>query len=135
MAKETDLQLLTDTQLEIMNFVWQHGSATVADVWKEMSATRDLARNTVQTMMVRLEDKGFLRHRMEGKSFVYLPAKKRTTTLRRMLRALIRTAFAGSTAGLITTLLEQENLSAAETQRIRDLLDQQSKQENNEDEK
>ena len=66
MAKETDLQLLTDTQLEIMNFVWQHGSATVADVWKEMSATRDLARNTVQTMMVRLEERGVLNREVEG---------------------------------------------------------------------
>ena len=135
MVKDTDLQLLTDTQLEIMNFVWKNGSATVADVWKEMSTTREVARNTVQTMMVRLEDKGFLRHRMQGKSFVYLPAKKRTTTLRRMLRALIKTAFAGSTAGLITTLLEQEQLSDAETKRIRHLLDQQSNQDKSEDEK
>lgn len=135
MVKDPDLQLLTDTQLEIMNFVWQHGSATVADVWREMSKTRDVARNTVQTMMVRLEDKGFLRHHMQGKSFVYLPAKKRTTTLRRILRAFVKTAFAGSTAGLITTLLEQEQLSDAETKRIRDLLDRQSRTKYSENEK
>ena len=135
MVRDTDLQLLTDTQLEIMNLVWARGSATVAEIWKALSSDRELARNTVQTMMVRLEDKGFLKHRTEGKSFVYFPAKKRTTTLRKILRALTKSAFAGSTAGLITTLLEQEQLSDSEIERIRDLLDQNASKRNREDEK
>ena len=51
---------LSEAQLEIMNLVWDQGEVTVADVWKALAKRRKLARNTMQTMIVRLEEKGWL---------------------------------------------------------------------------
>ena len=57
---------LSGAQLEIMQVVWDGDGVIVADVWKRLSANRPIARNTVQTMMTRLEKKGWLRHREAG---------------------------------------------------------------------
>ncbi len=62
---------LTDAQREIMEIVWERREVTVSEVRDALAARRKLARNTVQTMIVRLEDKGWLKHREQGRTFVY----------------------------------------------------------------
>ena len=59
-ADPNELPSLSPGQLEIMDVVWRHGEATVAEVWKALSARRQVARNTVLTMLARLEEKGWL---------------------------------------------------------------------------
>ena len=66
MAKTHVLPPLSEAQLEIMNVVWDRGEVTVAQVWKILSTRRKVARNTVQTMLARLEEKGWLRCDSEG---------------------------------------------------------------------
>ncbi|RPH40896.1 MAG: MarR family transcriptional regulator, partial [Planctomycetota bacterium] len=51
---------LSERQLEIMNIVWQRKEATVADVWDALTRRSKIARNTVLTLMQRLEEKGWL---------------------------------------------------------------------------
>ena len=123
MAKRKALPPLTAAQLEIMNAVWRLGEATVGQVWETLTARRPLARNTVQTVMARLEEKGWLTHRTEGQTFYYAPAVPRQTTLRRMVRDLIETAFAGSPEGLVLALLEGRGVTKDEAERIRRIID------------
>lgn len=115
---------LSEAQLEIMNAVWDRGEATVGEVWKMLSARRNVARNTILTMITRLEEKGWLRHRTEGKTFWYKAAVPRKTTLTQMVRRLVNTAFSGSALGLVMTLVESGGLSDEEAARIRQMLDQ-----------
>ena len=72
---------LSEAQMEIMNVVWDRGEATVADVWKVLSARRKLARSTVLTMLTRLEEKGWLSRDEEGHAFRYRAAVPREATL------------------------------------------------------
>ena len=51
---------LSDAQREIMDIIWDRGEATVAEVWRQFSARRPVARNTVLTLITRLVDKGWL---------------------------------------------------------------------------
>jgi predicted transcriptional regulator len=97
---------------------------TVGEVLELMSASRSIARNTVQTTMVRLEEKGWLRHRQVANAFRYSAAVERQTSLGGMLGDLIDNAFDGSTEGLVMTLLQERALSADEADRIRKLIDQ-----------
>ena len=55
-----ELPSLSPGQFEIMDVVWRQGDVTVAEVWKTLSAHRQIARNTVLTMLTRLEEKGWL---------------------------------------------------------------------------
>jgi predicted transcriptional regulator len=132
MAKSEKTSPLSEAQLEIMNVVWDHREVTVAQVWRELSGRRRVARNTVQTMITRLEDRGWLKHRREGITFWYTATSSRKITLRRMLRRMTDTAFGGSTAGMVMALLEDQSLSADEAEHIQGMIEdvQRSKKQN-----
>jgi len=114
---------LSENQTEIMNIVWAHGEAGVALVLDELRKRRPLSRNTVQTMLSRLEGKGWLKARKDGNAFVYSAAVDRKQTLGEMVRQLVDVAFGGSAQGLIMTLLEERGIAADEKARIRSMLD------------
>ncbi len=129
MAKADDLPALSDTQMEIMSVIWERGEATLGDVWKELSDRRDVAKNTIQTLLTRLVDKGWLKYRAEGKVFHYRAAVARESSLKLVARRLLGTAFRGSTEGLMMALLDGHKLSQEEAERIKDLIDRASTQE------
>lgn len=119
-----DLTSLSDAQLEIMRLIWDRGEATVAEVWRAIGRQRPVARNTVLTTITRLEERGWLRHRSVGNTFVYSALHPRESVQASMAMKLINAAFEGSAAGLVMTLLEGGRLSEEEAERIRAMLEQ-----------
>lgn len=122
MSNPDQLTPLSEAQLEIMNVVWERGEVTVGEVWRTLSAKRSLARNTVLTMIRRLEEKGWLRHRTEGNAFRYTAVHPRRAAVKGLVERMVNTVFAGSAEGLIMTLLEGGGLSEDESERIRAIL-------------
>ena len=114
---------LSEAQLELMHIIWDTGETTVSEVWKRLSLRRRVARNTVLTLMERLVKKGWLRRRAEGHVFRYSAALQRQATLGGIVRRLVDTAFGGSAEGLVTALLDERGVTAAEAERIRKLID------------
>ncbi len=123
-VESEDRAPLSEAQMEIMNLVWDQGEVTVAEVWKALSARRRLARNTVQTMMARLEEKGWLVCQSEGHAFRYQAAVPRRDVQGMMVRRLLDAAFGGSAEGLVLALLEGRGISLREAQRVRALIEQ-----------
>jgi BlaI family transcriptional regulator, penicillinase repressor len=118
---------LSEAQLEIMNVVWDRGEVTVADVWKALSVDRKVARNTVLTMLTRLEEKGWLERDSVEHAHRYRAAVPRETTLGTILSRLVQTAFGGSAEGLLVALLQDRGVSKEEAARIRAMIDQAEK--------
>ena len=114
---------LADGQLEIMEIVWKRGEVTVAEVWKELSKRRKVARNTVQTMLQRLADQGWLHSRTDSHAHRYRAAAARSTTLKNMLQQFMNVVFAGSTEGLLAALLHKRKVTPEEAMKIRGLID------------
>lgn len=123
-ADSNELPSLSPGQLEIMDVVWRQGDATVAEVWKALAARRQVARNTVLTMLARLEEKGWLARKADTHAHIYRATVSRETALGTMLDQLVETAFGGSTEGLVMTLLQGRKISKEETTRLRALIDQ-----------
>jgi BlaI family transcriptional regulator, penicillinase repressor len=124
MAKHNETPSLpSDAQVEVLNILWDRGEATVGEVWQAFAAQRPVARNTVLTLIARLEEKGWLRRRVEGNVIRYKAVVPKQTALQQIARRLVDTAFGGSTEGLIMTLLGGGDLSAGETDRIRAMLE------------
>jgi|SRR5579871_1301873 len=117
------LAALSEAQTEIMNVVWDRGEATLAQVWAALSARREIARNTVQTQLTRLVEKGWLLHRSEGKAFYYRPAVPRQEARSRVVQRLVDAVFEGSAEGLVMTLLDGRKLSKEEADRIRAMIE------------
>lgn len=122
MAK-ADAAPLTDAQREIMELVWDRGEITVSEVRDALAERRKLARNTVQTMIVRLEEKGWLKHRQEGRTFVYSAKRPRTVSLGAKVSQMVDRFFAGSAEEMVTALLEYRGLSSDEAERIRTMIE------------
>jgi len=127
--REPDPPPLSAGQMEIMNVVWEQREATVSAVWKAIAAQRPVARNTVQTMMVRLEEKGWLRCSTEGHAFRYRAVKPREEVLRGLVQHLVDSAFGGSAEGLVLALVHGRGVTPTEVQRIRmiDLAEKEKK--------
>lgn len=66
-----------ELQRAVIEAVWESGEATVRQVWKRLCREKELAYTTVLTAMQRLERDGWLKHRVEGKTHVYLPTRTR----------------------------------------------------------
>ena len=94
-----------------MKVVWDHGPATVRDVYEALRARRRIAYTTVLTMMNVLERKGHLRKRAEGRSFRYQPARPRTQVVKAMVREFLDRVFGGSAQPLLVHLVEDRQLS------------------------
>jgi BlaI family penicillinase repressor len=122
MSDAPDLPALSDAQMEIMNEVWDRGEATVAEVWKALSSRRRVARNTVLTMMVRLQERGWLLCESGEHAFRYRAAAPREAVQDLMVRRLLDSAFNGSAEGLVMALIDGRGLSADESRRIRDMI-------------
>lgn len=114
---------LTSAQREIMEIVWDRGEATVAEVRRALSPRRPLSRNTVQTVLTRLEDRGWLKHRDIGRRFVYTANVPRKTSLGAKVVQLIDRFFAGVPEDMVSALVEYRGLSRDEAQRIRAMID------------
>lgn len=131
MAK-ADSSPLTDAQRQIMEIVWERGEVTVSEVRDALVEKRDLARNTVQTMIVRLEEKGWLKHREHGRTFVYSAKRPRTVSLGAKVSQMVDRLFAGSPEELVTALLDYRDISPEEIERIRAMIDKaETKQKRN----
>src|ERR1044071_8818768 len=100
----SDLPPLSEAQMEIMNVVWEQGEVTLGQVWRALSVRRKVASNTVQTVLTRLTEKGWLQARPEGKIFHYRAAYPRYAALRHLAQRLVQVAF-GSTEGMMVALL------------------------------
>ena|SRR5687768_7890196 len=121
-----DIQF-TDRELDVMAVLWERGTATVAEVRE--SLTDDLAYTTVLTVLRTLEEKGFIDHVDEGKAHRYRPLVGRERAGKSALRRLVRKVFRGSPELLLTHLVSDRDLTAAELKRMRRLLDERLREE------
>ncbi len=117
-----DLPRLSEAQLEVMNVVWELQDCTVLDVLDQLRSRRDIARNTVQTTMARLDEKGWLLHEDVGGKFVYRASVPREQVQQDYVDGVVQSVFDGSAEGLVLALLQNRSLSRSEATRIRKMI-------------
>ena len=115
---------LSKAELEIARIVWNLKDAGVRQVFNALPAGRDIDFTTVQTYLRRLEDKGYLNARLEGRNRVYSPKVRPQTVIRETVGEMVDLLFAGETMPLMKHLVEERKFSADEIDQIRQLLDQ-----------
>jgi predicted transcriptional regulator len=113
---------LGDLQLAIMKVLWEAGAATVAEVHKALGPGADLAYTTVATMLRKMEARGLVRHREEGRRFVYEPAVSEAGVTRSMADDLLDRLFEGRLADMVSHLLSTREVSPAELDELERLI-------------
>jgi len=91
---------------QIMDIVYRLEEADAETVRAELAD--DVSNSTVRTMLRHLEEKDYLKHRKEGRRYVYHPARPKAEVRRSMLQHLTETFFCGSVSEAVATLLSAE---------------------------
>ncbi len=113
---------LGDLQLRLLQILWARGEASVADVHDLLKPERDLAYTTVATMLRKMEVRGLVAHRDEGRTFVYRAAVQAEQVGRNLTDHVVERFFEGSLAGAVNHLLRTRQVSRDELEEIERLI-------------
>jgi predicted transcriptional regulator len=117
---------LTELQLDIMGVLWERGEATAIEVREALRPKRELAQTTVSTLLSRLERRSLITHRMEGRQYVYRAQVEEARVRRSVVSGFSEMAdrlFAGDLAAMVTQLLDESDVDAADLARVREMIE------------
>ena len=113
---------LTEAELRLMKVLWLRGESTVAELASGVAAEVELAYNSVLTTVRVLESKGYVRHRQEGRAFLYTACVAQGEAGLGEVRHVMQRFFAGSRERMLLSLLGDREISAEELRRLRDAI-------------
>jgi len=120
--KNTDMQKLTKAEEEIMQLIWDLERCTVSDLLDRLGEPRP-PHSSISSIVRILEKKGFVSHKAYGKTHEYFPLIEKGAYGKRTLLDVVRNYFDGSSAQLVTHLLEEEALSEQELNSLRKIIE------------
>ena len=112
---------LSAAERQVMEVVWERGEVTAKEARDALQ--REVARNTVRTLLERMEEKGWVTHREVGRAYLYRAARPREESIGRKIREIVDTVCGGSAESLVAALLDYRGLRPGELQRIRKMLE------------
>lgn len=113
----------TESELEILQVLWEKQKATVREVHEILALTKDVGYTTTLKLMQIMYDKGLVRRDESNKTHVYEPLASREKTQKQLVSRMVDTLFQGSPAQLVMQALGQHRTSAGELEEIQRLLD------------
>jgi len=118
---------LGDLQLRIMNVLWDRGEATVSQVIEALPNGGSFAYTTLATMLRKMEARGLVDHRLEGRSFIYHARVGAEEIRRSMANHLVDRLFEGSLTDAVNQLLNTREVSRAELAKLESLIAERKK--------
>jgi BlaI family transcriptional regulator, penicillinase repressor len=110
---------LGELERAVMRLVWQQGDITAEQVREQLSEQdRPLKDSTIRTVLRRLEEKGYVTHTVESRTFRYRPAESRQLVAGRAVKRIIDRFCDGSVEALLVGMVDSEVLDRNELQRL-----------------
>ena len=104
--------VISGREFAILKLLWEHGALTVRQIRSHLTVKEEIPYTTVLSLVQLMENKGYLRHRAEGKTYWYSPKVERRTMTRRLLRDFIARFFDNSPQELVMGLAESAVMDA-----------------------
>ena len=114
---------LSDLQMDVMRVLWEGGERTTTDVTQGLAPARRLAHTTVSTLLTRLQKRGLVSSRKDGRQLIYKAEVAEQQVRRSMVSGLLSSLFAGDAQALVAHLVREDAISADDLSAIRKLLD------------
>ena len=113
---------LTELENEVMQAVWSAEACSVEDVQRAVSLKRSLKEVTVRTLLRRLEQKGFLRYKSEGRAYIDRAVEPARSLAARAVRQIIDRFCQGSVEELVSGMVDSKVLSKRELNRLEEFV-------------
>jgi len=125
--KKQKIHRLGDLQLRIMKLLWAREESTVAQVLEALPDASELAYTTIATMLRKMEGRGLVAHRVEGRSFIYRAKVAEAVVTRSMADHLVDRLFEGSLTQAVSHLLSTREVSRDELTMLERLISERKK--------
>ncbi|HEY3939982.1 MAG TPA: BlaI/MecI/CopY family transcriptional regulator [Bryobacteraceae bacterium] len=109
---------LSDLEQQLMHILWSRRNATAADIRDTLAPERPLKDSTIRTVLTRLEEKGYVRHKVRGRTFVYSGIEHPRKVAVRAVKQIIDRFCHGSVESLLAGMVDGEMVDPEELQRI-----------------
>ena len=117
---------LSKGELDVARVVWDLGEATVAEVFEQFTNDKDIDYSTLHTFLRRLEAKGYLRTRRDGRNKIYSPRVRPSQVIRETVDEMTDRLFDGEAFALVQHLVRDQGLSQEDLRKLRALLEELS---------
>lgn len=118
---------LTELQLAMMKVLWEQGEVSVLDLHDALRAERKIAQSTVATLLTRMEKKGLVTHRQDGRQYLYRALVSEGSVRRSVVAevsGLFGRLFEGDVTEMVSHLLHQSDVEADDLARLRQMIQQ-----------
>jgi predicted transcriptional regulator len=119
---------LTPPQLRILRVLWERAEATVVEIHQALLAERPMAATTIATLVSRLEKRGLVAYRTEGRQYVYRAVLQEHDAQQHALVEVTNGLFAGDVATMVSQLLSTHELRPGDLAKVRQLIDAKEQQ-------
>ena len=116
--RNTDRRPLTELQQAILDQLWSSGRAKADQIREALLPAHRLKDSSVRTLLRRLETRGYVSHRLEGKTFVYEATIAPTRVAAHTVRQMIDRFWSGSVEQFLTGMVDEKILTPAEIARL-----------------
>ncbi len=113
---------LSELQIALMRVLWERGETSTAEMAAALAEERGLAHTTIATLLTRLEKRGVVKQRRDGRQLFYRAAIEEADVRRSMVADLIGSLFAGDANELVAHLVEEAEIGPGDLARIRQRL-------------
>jgi predicted transcriptional regulator len=118
MGKRADVTL-SELQIALMRVLWQRGETSTADVAAELADQRGMKHTTVATLLTRLEKRGVVAQRRDGRQLFYRALVEEADVRRSMVADLIGALFAGDAQELVAHLVQESEIAPGDLAKVR----------------
>ena len=125
------LPQISEAEYEVMKIIWDHAPISTNEIVELLSKTKTWSPKTMQTMMIRLEKKGAVRHEKEGRLYIYSPIVRKEDYVDMESRSFLNRFYNGTLNSMVSSFIENDKLSDEDIHELKKLLarktDQQKK--------
>jgi BlaI family transcriptional regulator, penicillinase repressor len=129
-TRQARLRNLGDVEQSVMDYVWSRGPVTAEDCREGLAASRPMKDSTIRTVLRRLEEKGYLSHDIQGRTFIYRAVDARENVAVRAVKGIIDRFCGGSAEQLVLGMIDNAVLDRKQLERLsRKITESESRKE------
>jgi BlaI family transcriptional regulator, penicillinase repressor len=117
-TKHTRLTSLGEVEQAVMDYIWSHAPVTAESCREALAATRPMKDSTIRTVLRRLEEKGYLSHEVDGRTFIYRPSDAKQNVAVRAVKSIIDRFCGGSAEELVLGMVDNSVLDRKQLERL-----------------
>jgi BlaI family transcriptional regulator, penicillinase repressor len=117
-TKRVRLKNLGEVEQSVMDYIWAHGPSTSETCREALASSRPMKDSTIRTVMRRLEEKGYITHEIQGRTFVYKASDARQNVAVRAVKGIIDRFCGGSAEQLVLGMVDNAVLDRKQLERL-----------------